>query len=539
MRKKYEIWILITYIGVVLTCVYLNFFANDGSITIANIIVNAVMLIIAGLILLRAYLGSLRPVMNITSDIKRVIARIEDDAKHTHRFLWEKYNEEKEELFAEDILKERFKDYRYELNRILHMDNPYYKCDIEDYVNYDMIDSVISRNRMNQVAGVMTGLGILGTFIGLSLGLSSFNTGSTAEITNSIDPLMGGIKVAFHTSIYGMILSLVFNWVYRQILDDAQTAVSDFVSTYRKYVMPDATADSINRLMDLMRMQTESLDSLSKSADRLFNGGLQEIVDPHFARLNDTVTGFANMATKNQMDQLTLVVNAFISRMNQSLSGMFTELSETIDKTLVVQTENEKQMEAIFNSNVGIANNMGTMTQKMDEMTGALMAYTDKMENLQTMLNEAVESLKAERQEDADVLRNVDRYIEEIEGYRRSMKDSLEMSEASMKVQSQMLAEIRESTGSVPENVYKTLDMMNANLINTEEHINATMDRMGQMLSQMNDTVDYSYRNVEQGFVRTAKSIDELADFMQRLENYYTGSYSNNQPYSDGRGSGR
>ena len=67
------------------------------------------------------------------------------------------------------------------------MERPYYKCDIEEYINFNLIDTVIHRNRMNQVAGVMTGLGILGTFIGLSIGLQSFNTGSTAEITNSGD----------------------------------------------------------------------------------------------------------------------------------------------------------------------------------------------------------------------------------------------------------------------------------------------------------------------------------------------------------------
>ena len=34
-----------------------------------------------------------------------------------------------------------------------------------------------------------------------------------------------GIKVAFHTSIYGLVFSLVFNFVYKKKLDEAETAV--------------------------------------------------------------------------------------------------------------------------------------------------------------------------------------------------------------------------------------------------------------------------------------------------------------------------
>ncbi len=65
----------------------------------------------------------------------------------------------------------------------------------------------------------MTGLGILGTFIGLTIGLQQFNTGSASEITNSISPLIQGIKVAFHTSIYGMVFSLIFSFVYKNKLE--------------------------------------------------------------------------------------------------------------------------------------------------------------------------------------------------------------------------------------------------------------------------------------------------------------------------------
>lgn len=50
---------------------------------------------------------------------------------------------------------------------------------------------------------LMGALGILGTFIGIIIGLLNFNTES---IDTSIPVLLGGLKTAFITSIVGMFL---------------------------------------------------------------------------------------------------------------------------------------------------------------------------------------------------------------------------------------------------------------------------------------------------------------------------------------------
>jgi DNA repair exonuclease SbcCD ATPase subunit len=375
---------------------------------------------------------------------------------------------------------------------------------------------------MNQVAGVMTGLGILGTFIGLTLGLQSFNTGSTAEITNSIDPLMAGIKVAFHTSIYGMIFSLVFNWIYRRVLDDAENAVSDFLAAYKKYVMPDAMPESINRLMEMQQQQTEAVVSLSQNMAHMLSTGLKELTDPQFDRLDNTITGFANIATKNQMDQLSMVVNAFINELNRSLGSMFSSLSETIDKTLVLQGSNEKQMQQIFEKNITTADNIDAIANKTGAVADALKSYTERLQSLQSQINTNVDILNRQRNEDRAVIDSINRYIAEIEEYRRSLDDLVQMSDASMQAQTQMLTEIKETTQDMPEDVGETFNIINNNLQVVENHFKSTIEQIQQVLSQMNGTIDYSYRSIEQSFVRTAKSIEELANFMQRLENYYT-----------------
>ena len=100
--KGYEAIIIITYIAMAALCVYLNFFSKNQAGDITNLIVNVAMFVIVGLILIFSIGGSLRPVARISGDLGRVTEKIENDAKHTHRFLWEKYSEEKEELFHDN-----------------------------------------------------------------------------------------------------------------------------------------------------------------------------------------------------------------------------------------------------------------------------------------------------------------------------------------------------------------------------------------------------------------------------------------------------
>lgn len=507
--RSYGIWLLITYIAMAGVCVYLNLFSIAKAGGVANLIVNIAMFIIVGIILLTCYLGSFRPTLGIIRELERINEKIEDDAKHTHKFLWEKYRDDNTELFREPVLKEEFKAYRYEMDRILNSDSAYYKCDIEDYINYDLLDSVIKRNRMNQIAGVMTGLGILGTFIGLSLGLNSFNTGSTAELTDSIDPLMSGIKVAFHTSIYGMVFSLVFNWVYKRLLDDAEATVRSFIAAYKKYVMPDTSPDGTNRLMELQQQQTAAVREMSSAMKHLLSDGLSQILEPQFARMNDTITGFANMATRNQMDQLTVVVNAFVDEMNRSLDNMFDRLSQTVEKTLAVQQENERQMEEILSKNISTADNISSVAEMTGEMTDSLKLYTDRIGELQNKLADAVDTLKK---------------------YQKTFNEYAAMSGDGLKEQNRMLSALRDTTSALPDDVNETFGIINQNLRIVENHFNETtgqmqqvLSQMQQIISQMNGTISFSYQGIEQSFIRTAKSIEELAGFMQRLEEYYAG----------------
>lgn len=377
-KKWYEWLLLLSFVLMVLLCVVLNL-TGDQNEGLANIIVNGCMFIVVAIMFATSEFGSFGPMNEISADLDRVTKKIRNDALNSHDYLWEPYSNSNEELFENSRLKELYKDYLFALNRTAGQ-NVYYKADIEDYINTGLVDTVMHRNQLNQIPGALTGLGILGTFIGLSLGLQNFNTGSTAEITNSIAPLMAGIKVAFHTSIYGMIFSLIYNYVYKRKLYESEESVNAFVSAWKKFVIPDTENDGLNRLMELEERQ---LKAIRTTGDRMAEEVSRQL-DPNFEKLGKLITDFTAVATADQRQALTQVVKEYVNEMNKSLAGSFTEVKAVVDESYKMQK-----------NTANLVNEFASSTMKVeDEMNKNIMSLSMQSENTRMMINEEKKALK-------------------------------------------------------------------------------------------------------------------------------------------------
>ncbi len=77
-------------------------------------------------------------------------------------------------------------------------------------------DEAVVGERLNlrywkSVPNLLVGVGILGTFLGLTFGISNFETESVDTVRASIENLLSGMATAFISSIVGMALSIAFN----------------------------------------------------------------------------------------------------------------------------------------------------------------------------------------------------------------------------------------------------------------------------------------------------------------------------------------
>ena len=88
---------------------------------------------------------------------------------------------------------------------------------IEDAVSTQAVAAKYKLNvrLMQAVPSILTSMGILGTFVGLSYSVLNFDTSSSESIRASIETLLAGMGTAFFTSVAGMFFSLLYLWFER------------------------------------------------------------------------------------------------------------------------------------------------------------------------------------------------------------------------------------------------------------------------------------------------------------------------------------
>ncbi len=112
--------------------------------------------------------------------------------------------------------------------------------DIEDVINEETLAIRSWRGVTLQLAGVLTALGLLGTFLGLITGISTVEFSSAEATMESIETLLRGISTAFYTSIVGVILSILFNIAYRLVWNIMLREMQLFIEQFHTYIQPSA-----------------------------------------------------------------------------------------------------------------------------------------------------------------------------------------------------------------------------------------------------------------------------------------------------------
>ncbi len=70
---------------------------------------------------------------------------------------------------------------------------------------------------LDAASGMLVGLGLFGTFLGLTIGIATFDSSNTENIQASIQSLLGVMGTAFATSLLGMLGSLIFTYLDKSV----------------------------------------------------------------------------------------------------------------------------------------------------------------------------------------------------------------------------------------------------------------------------------------------------------------------------------
>lgn len=169
-----------------------------------------------------------------------------------------------ESVFREKELDALFLEYKTKVEQQKEEDEII--SDIEDFISEDLLALRTWQGVVLQIPGVLTGLGLLGTFVGLIAGIQGITFSSVEAALESITVLINGIEAAFYTSIAGVILSIIFNILNRMIWNSMLREYGLFINSFHRVVIPSSEEQIRVKNNRDMRTVLQRLDRIPKQA---------------------------------------------------------------------------------------------------------------------------------------------------------------------------------------------------------------------------------------------------------------------------------
>lgn len=247
-----------------------------------------------------------------------------------------------EQLFGQEDLDTRYKEFTAFIKKSQRGIG-----DVEDYINEDEVEDIIGKRLIDLLPDVLTSLGILGTFIGLVVGLKDFEPTNYEAMTASVSSLVNGIKVAFLTSIYGLSLSLVFGYGTKTAYGDLTEALHSFLDKFHRFVIPSAEAEARNLMVNYEEAQTEAIEKMTEQFSEHLATSFERVITPSFRKMNQSMDILTDTMAKGQEEMMKGLLDDFLIKMKDSFHLQFDSFNQALDDMTKAQksmTENTKSM---------------------------------------------------------------------------------------------------------------------------------------------------------------------------------------------------
>lgn len=211
------------------------------------------------LLILAGYLQGLLPMMRFTNAFRRADGNLEKALSVQADDPWLVVRDNRE-LFGSSLLDGRFQKFVFRQEQYGRGGDRTGIADITDYISEAFLRNRTYDRLLVQIPGTLTGLGILGTFLGLLLGLRQTVFSSGESTLSSIGVLLSGVRLAFYTSIAGVILSILFTLLTAALKRGMYDEKEQFLLDFHHYILPSPEEQLRSQEIAFERKVLEGLD---------------------------------------------------------------------------------------------------------------------------------------------------------------------------------------------------------------------------------------------------------------------------------------
>lgn len=395
----------------------------------------------------------------------------------------------------------------------------------------------VNLRMLDAASGTLVGLGLLGTFLGLTLGIEGFDSSNTENIQNSINNLLSGMGTAFYTSLFGMTLSIIFTFidkVFRNKLSKQLFMLNERLD--EMYYIDDNNVNALNqeRIANLLfnnlkhEMEKQTSSMIVKTEETAHR--IQEKIVYTNNEGKVTTIGNAIREILSENTEQTKALKSFSTDLAIELNNGFDEslsrqmqqkilpLMENVDTTTKAIVEHiDKMAEQVSSPATDLIQNVvselkGCMSNIMETMSGTA---TAGLESLSTQLSTAAQAIMEFPQNLSTVSATLEATIEEVKNAVNDISST--SASANNTTMKQMQDQITYATTAISNAISEVHEVMNGLSNTSQEQSRIMVDKLAEAAEKMSQYLDNTMTSLSSSVAESVKGISE--DISRKQEN--------------------
>lgn len=387
----------------------------------------------------------------------------------------------------------------------------------------------INESFVNYAPTLLTSLGILGTFLGIVLGLLEFNT---TNVEGSIVKLLDGLKVAFITSVIGILGSILIkflinaNIITPKIIEEQKEQDIDISDLYNimnmqnenliklQNVLSDNQESSIIGQMKLMRSDitdnnkknNEQLLILSQHLNTIVELGNYQKDSFNGFQFNlwNKLQDFADMLSKSATEQVIEALNNVIKDFNEKLTEQFGEnfkqLNNAVIKLVDWQENYKNQLEQMKNQFDLSVDSMSDMEKSIEQISTHSKSIPESMSNLEIVINTNQNQVE-ELNRHLEVFKDMrDKAVEAVPAIKEQVEKTLEG--------------FSNASNEIMTNIASSTDKISITLVQNAENFADNVSKTNGALIDSSDTLKSSSTEIREQLDATILDLNKHVRIM-------------------------
>lgn len=380
----------------------------------------------------------------------------------------------------------------------------------------NVVDGQLRTEFFKHLPGILTGIGIIGTFAGLIAGLQNFEVpDDPARVRASLETLLHGVNLAFIISAIAIGLAMLITFVEKQLLASLYTRVDKIAqhldslfamgageeylarlvsasedSAAQSKILKDALVNDLKLILQELterqiNAQRENAHTIAQSINEGIKTGLEEPLN----RISDVVNKASGDQSSTAAKLLTDVMASFSQRLNDLFGGQISGIQE------LMQRSGQEMQQAVSALNALVGRLEESTKRSGDEMAKRMAAAIENMERRQAAINEqnqvfleAIRELTANSQSEileklqlsiSGLMQQTNALIGSLQAMAKDANDDQRKREKESNDATRVLiGDISDSAGRAMESVRDCIEQMRMTIAVLERTTTTAIDKM-------------------------------------------------------------